>query len=42
MAVVDAAIFEALWRHTVLIKYAKPNIMRFQQYLAIIFMDVQF
>ena len=22
----DAAIFEALWRHTALIKYAKPNI----------------
>ena len=25
MAIMDAAIFEALWRHTALIKYAKPN-----------------
>ena len=25
MAVMDAAIFEALWRHTAEIKYAKPN-----------------
>ena len=25
MAVMDAAVFEALWRNTALIKYAKPN-----------------
>ena len=25
MAVMDAAMFEALWRHTAQIKYAKPN-----------------
>ena len=25
MAVMDAAIFEALWRHTAQIKYAKRN-----------------
>ena len=25
MAAIDAAIFEALWRHTTQIKYAKPN-----------------
>ena len=25
MAVMDAAIFEALWRHTAQIKYTKPN-----------------
>ena len=25
MAVMDAAIIEALWRHTSLIKYVKPN-----------------
>ena len=25
MAVIDTAVFEALWRHTAQIKYAKPN-----------------
>ena len=29
MAVMDAAIFEALWHHTAQIKYAKPNYTEF-------------
>ena len=32
MAVIDAAIFEALWRHTAQIKYAKSNYKGFQEY----------
>ena len=32
MAAMDAAIFEALWRHTAQIKYAKSNYKDFQEY----------
>ena len=34
MAVMDVAIFEALWRHTAQIKYAKPNYKGFSRILA--------
>ena len=42
MAVMDAAIFEALWRHTALIKYAKANYNGFLRiFLLQIIIDVQ-
>ena len=41
MAVMDAAIFEALWRHTAQIKYAKPNYKKFSIIILLqIFIDV--
>ena len=43
MAVMDASIFDALWRHTPQIKYAKPNYKVFSRILLLqIFLDVQF
>ena len=41
MAVMDAAMFEALWRHIAQIKYAKPNYKEFSRiFLLRIFIDV--
>ena len=37
MAVVDAALFAALWRHTALLKLQNQIIKGFQQYFATIF-----
>ena len=37
MAVMDAAIFQALWRHTTQIKYAKPIIKDFKNIFATYF-----
>ena len=45
MAIMDAAIFEAFWRHTAQIKYmyAKPNYKGFSRiFLLQIIIDVQF
>ena len=40
MAGMDAAIFEALWRHTAEIKYAKPNYKGLSRIILLqIFMD---
>ena len=33
MSVMVAAIFEALWRHTAQIKYAKPNYKGFSRFI---------
>ena len=39
MAVMDAAILYALWRHTAQIKYAKPN---YEVFLRIILQQIFF
>ena len=38
MAVIDAALMRALWRHTAQIKYAKPIIKVFKNNFATIFL----